>query len=98
MEVLKPPVLLQLLRCASSPRGNQRFNRLTNVFQQEGRENHDHAMAIYFMHYNFVRIHGSLRFTPAVPHGRDDEALGTERHDEGIGGPGSQADGWLTLS
>jgi hypothetical protein len=29
-------------------------------------ENHAHMMAIYFMHYNFVRIHQTLRVTPAM--------------------------------
>jgi hypothetical protein len=28
--------------------------------------NHAHMMAIYFMHYNFVRIHQTLRITPAM--------------------------------
>ena len=27
---------------------------------------HTHMMAIYFMHYNFVRIHQSLKITPAM--------------------------------
>ena len=29
-------------------------------------ENHAHMMAIYFMHYNFVRIHQTLMVTPAM--------------------------------
>jgi len=32
-------------------------------------ENHVHAMAIYLMHYNFVRLHQTLRCTPAMPAG-----------------------------
>jgi hypothetical protein len=32
-------------------------------------ENHAHMMAIYFMHYNFVRIHQTLRVTPAIAAG-----------------------------
>jgi len=32
-------------------------------------ENHAHSVAIHFMHYNFVRIHQSLRITPAMAAG-----------------------------
>jgi hypothetical protein len=32
-------------------------------------ENHAHMMAIYFMHYNFVRIHQTLKVTPAMAAG-----------------------------
>jgi hypothetical protein len=31
--------------------------------------NHAHSVAIHFMHYNFVRIHQSLRITPAMAAG-----------------------------
>jgi hypothetical protein len=43
----------------------RRFTRLTNAFSKKV-ENHIHAISIYFMHYNFVRIHQSLRVTPAM--------------------------------
>ena len=36
--------------------GNRRVTRLTNAFLKKA-ANHAHMMAIYFMHYNFVRIH-----------------------------------------
>jgi hypothetical protein len=36
--------------------GIRRFTRLTNAFSKK-LENHIHALSIYFMHYNFVRIH-----------------------------------------
>ena len=40
--------------------GNRRMTRLTNAFSKKA-ENHAHMMAIYFMHYNFVRIHQTLK-------------------------------------
>lgn len=43
----------------------RRFTRKTNGFSKKV-ENLGHAVALHFMHYNFVRIHGSLRCTPAM--------------------------------
>lgn len=48
--------------------GLRRFTRLTNAFSKK-LENHIHALSIYFMHYNFCRIHQSLRVTPAMAAG-----------------------------
>ena len=48
--------------------GMRRFTRLTNAFSKKV-ENHIHAISIYFMHYNFVRIHTTLRVTPAMAAG-----------------------------
>ena len=48
--------------------GNRRMTRLTNAFSKKS-ENHAHMMSIYFMHYNFVRIHQTLRITPAMAAG-----------------------------
>jgi len=45
--------------------GNRRFTRLTNAFSKKA-ENHEHSVAIHTMHYNFVRIHQTLRCTPAM--------------------------------
>jgi IS1 family transposase len=44
--------------------GLRRFTRLTNAFSKKV-ENHIHALSIYFMHYNFCRIHQTLRTSPA---------------------------------
>lgn len=44
---------------------NRRFTRLTNAFSKKI-ENHKHMLAISFMHYNFCRIHQTLRVTPAM--------------------------------
>jgi IS1 family transposase len=46
----------------------RRFTRLTNGFSKKA-ANHLHSVAIHFMHYNFVRIHQSLRITPAMAAG-----------------------------
>jgi IS1 family transposase len=51
--------------------GMRRFTRLTNAFSKK-LENHMHALSIYFMHYNFVRIHQTLRVTPAMQAGVTD--------------------------
>jgi hypothetical protein len=48
--------------------GMRRFTRLTNAFSKKV-ENHEHAVALYFMYYNFCRIHQTLRVTPAMEAG-----------------------------
>lgn len=47
---------------------NRRFTRLTNAFSKKV-ANHEHSVAIHFMHYNFCRIHKTLRVTPAMAAG-----------------------------
>ena len=49
----------------------RRFTRLTNAFSKKI-ENHAHAVALYFTHYNFARIHRTLRVTPAMEAGVSD--------------------------
>ena len=43
----------------------RRFTRLRNAFSKKV-ENHGHMLAIFFMYYNFYRIHSTLRVTPAM--------------------------------
>jgi hypothetical protein len=43
----------------------RRFTRLTNGFSKKV-ENHIAAVSLHFMYYNFVRLHQTLRVTPAM--------------------------------
>lgn len=54
-----------------------RFTRLTNGFSKK-LENHCHALALYFVHYNFIRIHKTLRVTPAMAAGVADRVWSWE--------------------
>ena len=49
----------------------RRYTRLTNAFSKRI-DNHCHALALYFVWYNFVRIHKSLRMSPAMAAGVSD--------------------------
>lgn len=51
--------------------GMRRFTRLTNGFSKKV-ENHLHMLSLYFVHYNFVRVHKSIRMTPAMAAGVTD--------------------------
>ena len=46
----------------------RRFTRLTNGFSKKI-ENHAYAVALHMMYYNFVKIHGKLRMSPAMAAG-----------------------------
>lgn len=46
----------------------RRFTRLTNAFSKKV-ENHAHAVGLHMMVYNFVRIHGTLKCSPAMAAG-----------------------------
>lgn len=55
----------------------RRFTRLTNAFSKKI-ENHEHAIALHFMYYNFGRIHKTLRVTPAMQAGVADHVWSLE--------------------
>lgn len=55
----------------------RRFTRLTNAFSKKV-ENLEAAIALHFMHYNFCRIHQTLRVTPAMEAGVTDHVWGIE--------------------
>src|SRR5882672_5391111 len=55
----------------------RRFTRLTNAFSKKI-EMHAYAVAIHFMWYNFAKIHGSLRITPAMAAGVTDRVWDAE--------------------
>jgi nicotinamide mononucleotide adenylyltransferase len=46
----------------------RRFTHLTNAFSKKI-DNHIHMVALFHMHYNFVRVHQTLRVTPAMEAG-----------------------------
>lgn len=46
----------------------RRFTRMTNAFSKK-LENHMHAVSFYFMVYNFIKIHKSIKTTPAMEAG-----------------------------
>jgi hypothetical protein len=48
--------------------GMSRFTRLTNGFSKKI-ENHEAAIALHFMHYNFCSVHKTLRVTPVMETG-----------------------------
>ncbi len=50
---------------------SRRFTRLTNAFSKK-LENHALSVALHYMHYNFCRIHKTLRITPAMAAGVTD--------------------------
>ena len=54
----------------------RRFTRLTNGFSKKV-ENQQHMLALYFMYYNFCRVHQTLRATPSDGCERQRPCLGT---------------------
>jgi hypothetical protein len=57
--------------------GIQRFTRLANAFSKKI-ENHSASVAIWFMYYNFCRVHQTLRVTPAMEAGISDHVWSIE--------------------
>lgn len=55
----------------------RRFTRLTNAFSKKF-EAHQAAVALHFVHYNFCRIHQTLRVTPAMQAGLTDHVWSLE--------------------
>jgi len=55
----------------------RRFTRLTNAFSKKV-ENLKHSVALHFMHYNFVKVHQTLRVTPAMEAGVSDHVWSME--------------------
>ena len=49
----------------------RRFTRLTNAFSKKP-TNIKAAVSLHFAHYNFMRVHSSLRVTPAMQAGLTD--------------------------
>jgi hypothetical protein len=47
---------------------SRRMTRLTNAFSKK-LDNHAHAMSLHFLYYNFVRIHQTLKISPAMAAG-----------------------------
>lgn len=57
--------------------GMRRFTRLTNGFSKKV-QNHCHAVALYFVYYNFGRVHQTLRVTPCMEAGLTDHVWSIE--------------------
>lgn len=55
----------------------RRFTRLTNAFSKKI-DNLGYAVALHLMHYNFCRIHQTLRVTPAMEAGITDHIWSIE--------------------
>jgi hypothetical protein len=55
----------------------RRFTRLTNAFSKKV-ENHAAAVALYFMWYNFGRVHQTIKTTPAMAAGVADHVWTAE--------------------
>jgi IS1 family transposase len=55
----------------------RRFARLTNAFSKKI-DNHIAALSLYFMYYNFCRVHQTLRVTPAMEAGLSDHVWSVE--------------------
>lgn len=59
-------------------KGLRRMTRLTNAFSKKW-ENLKAALALYFAHFNFCKVHGALRVTPAMEAGITDSVWDIDR-------------------
>ena len=55
----------------------RRFTRLTNAFSKKI-ENHCHSLALYFVWYNWVRLHEAHKLSPAMAAGLTDKLMSME--------------------
>lgn len=55
----------------------RRFTRLTNAFSKKI-DPHIHALSLYFVFYNFARVHKTLRMSPAMAAGISDRLWSME--------------------
>ncbi len=55
----------------------RRMTRLTNAHSKKW-ENHEYHLALYFLYYNFCRVHATLKTTPAVASGLTDKTWSIE--------------------
>ena len=54
------------------------MTRLTNAFSKK-RANHEYHLAVYFLYYNFCRVHQTIKTTPAIKAGLTDQVWSVER-------------------
>jgi len=55
----------------------RRMTRLTNAHSKKW-ANHEYHLALYFLYYNFCRVHQTLKTTPAVAAGLTEKVLSVE--------------------
>jgi hypothetical protein len=70
----------------------RRFTRLTNAFSKKV-ANHECAIALYFMHYNFGCIYKTMRVTPAMEAGISDHVWSLEEIARLVAEPAAQLRG-----
>ena len=73
----------------------RRFTRLTNAFSKKLR-NHEHAISLHCLYYNFCRVHQTLKTTPAIAAGVTDkrwtvgDLVGLLEHEEKLRAKGGR--------
>lgn len=64
--------MLDLMALANASRHEARHAYIERLLQSKKMANHMHAMSFYFMVYNFVKVHKSIRTTPGMEAGVTD--------------------------